>query len=239
MLLDTQYRMRTGISAFPNKAFYRSALQDSPTVSERADPPRSRFYAQEPGTPGFEPTVFISHESPEATYFQSLVNHGEVDIIVDIVGDLLSKNPTLQARDIGIISPYAAQTRLLTDTFEQRAPAALKSLLGAGRAAEVDQVEINTVDGFQGREKLVIILSTVRSNKSGYIGFLTDKRRLNVALTRAQDALFVVGNAATLSMATVSEYRPADVDADAGVWRRYLTWMRERGLVRSISAKSK
>ena len=226
--------MRPCISAFPNQAFYHTALKDSPTVTARSSPPKCRFYAKQPSEEGFEPTTFLSHRHPESKYFQSTINAEEVSIIVDLVGDLLHKNPTLEASDIGIISPYAAQTRLLDEEFKLRAPSALERLLGSHRASEVDRVEINTVDGFQGREKLIIILSTVRSNKSGHIGFLTDKRRLNVALTRAQDALFVVGNESTLSMATLSDWKPVDVDADPSVWRRYLAWLSKHGLVKKV-----
>lgn len=228
--------MRPAISSFPNSAFYLSALQDSVSVGSRPAPPRSRFLnhtsSADSTTLLTEPLVFISHDHPEEFYRQSTLNRGEVDIIVEVVGDLLAQNTTLEASDIGIISPYASQTRLLVDTFAEQAGNHLTPLLGPQRASEVCRVEINTVDGFQGREKTIIILSTVRSNKTGHIGFLTDKRRLNVALTRAKDALFVVGNPRTLKMATTSEWFSADVDADAGVWRRYLAWMEERGLVR-------
>ena len=60
-------------------------------------------------------------------------------------------------------------------------------------------VEINTVDGFQGREKDIIIMSCVRSNDNGTIGFLSDRRRMNVAITRAKHSLFVIGNSKTLN----------------------------------------
>jgi superfamily I DNA and/or RNA helicase len=109
-------------------------------------------------------------------------------------------------------------------------------MLGPERIAELSQVEVHTVDGFQGREKDVIILSTVRSNARGEIGFLTDTRRLNVSLTRARDALFVVGNEETLRKGSISPYGMIDRDADAGIWRRYLAWMGEKGLIRDWSS---
>ncbi|GAA5962773.1 hypothetical protein JCM21900_006498 [Sporobolomyces salmonicolor] len=249
VLLDTQYRMRPSISAFPNLSFYHSALQDSPTVSARPPPPQSRFFSAPSDAPSSStvspsdpprsdeavvPVAFVAHTSPEQSNRKSLLNRAEVDLIIEIVGDLLHRNPTLDARDIGIISPYYAQTRLLTNTFDSGwATSRLRSLLGSARARAAQGVEINTVDGFQGREKKIIILSTVRSNAGGHIGFLTDKRRLNVALTRAKDALFVVGNQETLKMAVRNEWlSEGDSDADVGVWRRFLAWCAERGLVR-------
>jgi ATP-dependent RNA/DNA helicase IGHMBP2 len=90
----------------------------------------------------------------------------------------------LPARSIGVISPYAAQVALLTSEL----------------AAEVDGgLEVDSVDGFQGREKEAIVFSAVRSNVDGNVGFLADARRLNVAITRAKRKLVVVGDSATLS----------------------------------------
>ena len=80
-------------------------------------------------------------------------------------------------KDIGIISPYADQVSLLKNKTD---------------------IEVKTVDGFQGREKEIIIISTVRSNDKGKIGFLSDLRRLNVALTRAKRKLIIIGNKETL-----------------------------------------
>lgn len=237
ILLDTQYRMRPDISAFPNLAFYRSALKDSESVRCKSRPLASSYLSDTSGnSTAPRSTVFLTHSHPEEPYRRSTVNRAEIDMVVSIVGDLLLHNPTLRAADIGVISPYAAQTRLLRDEFvggDRRclAEERLRALLGPTRASEVAHVEVNTVDGFQGREKSVIILSTVRSNRRGHIGFLTDRRRLNVALTRAQDALFVLGNANTLEAAVTNDWPGADQDAEAGLWRRYIGWMRERGLV--------
>ena len=91
--------------------------------------------------------------------------------------------------DIGVIAPYAAQVRLLRDIACQLQPRE------AWR-----QVEIDTIDGFQGREKEAIIISLVRSNAENEIGFLADRRRMNVALTRARRKLVVIGDSSTLGI---------------------------------------
>lgn len=223
--------MRPAISSFPNDSFYQGALRDASIVEERPPPLKSRFLlpqlpealgpsstvsapgstfelggAKSTSSPTVEgepfPVSFVAHSSPESTYRQSLLNRGESDLLITIVGDLLAANPDLVASDIGIISPYYAQMRLVSNSFSSGfASARLGELLGPDRAASVVDVEVNTVDGFQGREKRVVLLSTVRSNRGGWIGFLNDKRRLNVALTRARDALVVVGNEHTLRRA--------------------------------------
>jgi superfamily I DNA and/or RNA helicase len=87
----------------------------------------------------------------------------------------------VRASEIGVITPYAAQVRLLREKLS------------------VEGLEIDTVDGFQGREKEAIVISMVRSNDIGEIGFLSDLRRMNVAMTRARRKLIVIGDSATLS----------------------------------------
>jgi hypothetical protein len=86
----------------------------------------------------------------------------------------------LQPSQLAVIAPYAAQVRLLR-----------QELIAPG-------LEIDTVDGFQGREKEAVLVSLVRSNPRGEIGFLADVRRMNVALTRARRKLIVVGDSATI-----------------------------------------
>jgi superfamily I DNA and/or RNA helicase len=85
------------------------------------------------------------------------------------------------ASDIGIISPYSAQTEYLKSLFKDVSP------------------EISSVDSFQGREKKVIFISCVRSNHEGQIGFLADTRRMNVAMTRAKQLCIIIGDSATLA----------------------------------------
>jgi superfamily I DNA and/or RNA helicase len=83
---------------------------------------------------------------------------------------------------VAVIAPYAAQVRLLREKLP------------------IEGLEIDSVDGFQGREKEAVVLSLVRSNQEGEVGFLSDVRRTNVALTRARRKLLLVGDSATLSV---------------------------------------
>ena len=130
--------------------------------------------------------------------------------------------------------------------------ARLRSQLGDTLFAQLKDIEIKTVDGFEGREKDVIIFSTVRNNVHGRIGFLADKRRLNVGLTRAKRALFIVGNIQTFKHCRGRESSKSNQDDGEDViqgdkgrgmikvskgaesWRRYAEYLLERGLVVSV-----
>lgn len=87
-----------------------------------------------------------------------------------------------------MIAPYTAQVRLITQHLlsHPEKQEAFKDILGPDRAEELEGIEVKTVDGFEGREKDVMIVSMVRCNPGGWVGFLGDWRRLNVALTRAR-----------------------------------------------------
>ncbi|KAI8596140.1 P-loop containing nucleoside triphosphate hydrolase protein [Dissophora ornata] len=111
----------------------------------------------------------------------SKLNRGEAATVVDYVKNLMRSG--VAAEDIAIITPYSAQNALLRQLLKEDYP----------------DIEIGTVDGFQGREKQAIILTLVRSNDSGEVGFLSDRRRLNVAMTRSKRQLCVVGDSETLS----------------------------------------
>jgi len=111
---------------------------------------------------------------------ESRLNPQEATLVARKVYALLQAG--VLAADIAVIAPYAAQARRLRELLP------------------VAGLEIDSVDGFQGREKEAVVLSLVRSNTEGEIGFLADVRRLNVALTRARRKLLVTGDSATLSV---------------------------------------
>ncbi len=176
-LLTKQYRMHPSISKFPNKQFYSSKLIDGVNASSRPAPAGLLW-------PDWDnPVAFIPVEggelvSPDGT---SRENPVEVSWVLKITEDLLEAGE-LTKKDIGIITPYAGQVRAIRNSMDEK----------------LDDVEVRTVDGYQGREKEVIIFSCVRSNPEGNVGFLAEPRRLNVALTRAKRGLIVIGDPATL-----------------------------------------
>jgi len=176
-LLDTQYRMHPSISEFPNSQFYHGELFDGVEGSERPAPTGLLW-------PDWEsPMCFIPIEGDEllSPDGASKENPVEASWVVKILSDFIDGGE-LGVSDIGIVTPYAGQVRAIRDMLPEN----------------MQSVEVRTVDGYQGREKDVIIFSCVRSNKEGNVGFLSDQRRLNVALTRAKRGLVVLGNPETL-----------------------------------------
>jgi senataxin len=111
------------------------------------------------------------------------VAHGSYSDKMDYIGKELRGK-------IGIITPYKSQVRTLKDCIYPK----LRAL-----KLSIDMVEINTVDAYQGREKEIIIISCVRGSQERTLGFLNDYRRMNVAITRAKNFLWVVGNSRTLT----------------------------------------
>jgi Fe2+ transport system protein FeoA len=248
-MLDTQHRMHPRLAAFPNAAFYNGALHDgAPTLAIPAV--QSRFLPAEAGGR----IAFVTHSARETRADKSLVNLGEAALLARIVVDVLVRNAGLRGRDIGIVVPYAAQVRLLRRMLQERESeehAALLALFakeqgGRARAAEAKEIEVHTVDGFEGREKRLILFGSVRNSSStaadaaGSVGFLADVRRLCVALTRAQAALIVVGHLPTWRAARVgaagaellaSAGAPEDAQLGCQMLRRFADWAEQCGAV--------
>ncbi|TKY85896.1 hypothetical protein EX895_005437 [Sporisorium graminicola] len=179
-LLSIQYRMHPEISVFPSKAFYESKLQDGPNMAELTRQPWHKYELT-------RPFKFLSTKAPESPgRMHSIINKEEANVALALYERLRTDYPTENFDyRIGVVTMYKAQVFELKRTFQQR--------YGLDIA---DRIDFNTVDGFQGQEKDIIILSCVRSAaEPRSIGFLSDRRRLNVAVTRAKSNLFVIGNA--------------------------------------------
>ncbi|WP_456450922.1 IGHMBP2 family helicase [Palaeococcus sp. (in: euryarchaeotes)] len=190
-ILRVQYRMNERIMEFPNKEFYGGLLMAHPSVAKHSleDFPLTLSVLEE--SEGWlkkvlippVPLVFIDTlglcEERQRRGSTSRENPCEAEIVAKITKKLLEMG--VKASDIGVISPYDDQIDLLR------------------RMINVEGLEIKTVDGYQGREKEVIVISFVRSNNRGELGFLEDLRRLNVAITRAKRKLIMIGDSKTLS----------------------------------------
>ncbi len=168
--LAEQYRMNERIMRYPSDALYGGKLRAHPAVARHAIDDAPLEVIDTAGR-GFE------EETPPGS--DSKMNAGEAALAASRVRRLLA---LLRPQDIAVISPYDAQVQKI------------RQLL-----ADVPEVEIDTVDGFQGREKEAIVVSLVRSNDEGQLGFVADIRRINVALTRARKKLVVIGDGATVA----------------------------------------
>ena len=178
IMLKVQYRMNEKIMKFPNEEFYEGKLVSAEEVKDKllADfdvkvPTIFKEVLSPYKALGFIDTSHIDafeHQSMGSTSYE---NVKEAEICIKVVEELLKMG--VKHEWIGIITPYKAQVKLLRKLFKERKI----------------KIEINTVDGFQGREKEVIIISWVRANKNKEIGFLEDLRRLYVSITWAKKKL--------------------------------------------------
>ncbi|KAJ8770572.1 hypothetical protein K2173_018063 [Erythroxylum novogranatense] len=183
-LLNMQYRMHPLISLFPNREFYARQIQDAPTVqgnNYQKNFLRGNLY----GPYSF---INIAHGKEEVKDGNSCRNMVEVAVVSDIVARLYKEFITTREKmSIGVISPYKAQVHAIEEKID-------KLNIAKGNFS----VSVRSVDGFQGGEEDVIIMSTVRCNGGGYVGFLANLQRVNVSLTRARYCLWILGNGATL-----------------------------------------
>ena len=203
VMLTTQYRMHPVLREFPSARFYDNRLEDGCSAAER--PPAAGFLWPDWDRPmAFVPVEGVEESDEEG---KSRFNRDEAGMVLDVVNHLLAGGD-LAPHDIGVISPYNGQVRELTRLFE--------SAGGREKGQPYFGLEIKSVDGYQGREKEIIVFSTVRANERGEVGFLADYRRLNVAITRAKRGLVLLGHPKTLR--------------HDGTWRSYLDWVEENQL---------
>lgn len=203
-LLDVQYRMHPDISKFPSAEFYKSRLTDGEGMLVKNERP---WHQQFPLTPYRFFDIVSRHQQNEKS--KSFFNNQEARVALELVEKLIEILPHNQFKGrIGIISPYKEQIRALKDIVQKR--------FGNTILYEID---FNTVDGFQGQEKEIIIMSCVRASETGSVGFLSDIRRMNVALTRARTTLWILGNKNSLKRDKVWSKLIADAEARSFVTR--------------------
>lgn len=185
-LLKLQYRMNDEIMRFPSEWFYGGMLQSAPEVKYRSildfDTPITWVNTEE---------MDCNEEFIGESYGR--INKPEAELTISQLKEYITKigrERFLGERiDVGVISPYKAQVQYLRQLIKEDAFFKPYRQL----------ITVNTVDGFQGQERDVILISLVRANEKGEIGFLGDLRRMNVAITRARMKLIILGNAATLT----------------------------------------
>jgi predicted DNA helicase len=185
-LLKVQYRMNDAIMTFSSKWFYQGELRSDPLVKNRSildlDTPivwintEGQDYNEE-----FISESFGRINKPEAALCME-----QLKAYIEKIG---KERIITEKIDFGLISPYKAQVQYLRQLMKK------DSFFRPFRRL----ISINTVDGFQGQERDVMMISLVRANETGEIGFLRDLRRMNVAMTRARMKLIILGDASTLT----------------------------------------
>ncbi|XP_028415349.1 uncharacterized protein LOC114538372 [Dendronephthya gigantea] len=195
-LLDTQYRMHPCISEFPSTTFYKGKLKNGVTEKDRPIP---KGFSWPDKT---RPLAFVTIlKDTEKRSGRSRKNLKEAEIVKRVVDDVIIAGD-LSKEEIGIVTPYSAQVKLLKEMIQ-------KNYQG---------ISVRSVDGFQGQERELIIFSAVRSNDVGKLGFLDDDKRMNVLLTRARRGLIVIGNGSTLAQ-------------NDSTWKKWVNWMEKEKLI--------
>ncbi|HEX5026949.1 MAG TPA: AAA domain-containing protein [Agriterribacter sp.] len=184
VLLEEQYRMHETIMGFSSDVFYEGRLKAHGTVATHVlfDTDRPLAFVDTAGCGFDEKTEGTSTSNAEEAAF--VLKH-----VAQLVNELGAHYDVENFPSIAIISPYRQQIQLLQDQLQHAT-----SLHPYG-----NKITVNTIDSFQGQERDIVYISMTRSNMENKIGFLSDIRRMNVAMTRARKKLVVVGDSATLS----------------------------------------
>ncbi len=183
--LNIQYRMHPLLAEFPSNMFYEGSLHNGVTIHDR-----QRRDVDFPWPVMDTPMMFWSNLGTEeiSASGTSYLNRTEAANVEKVVTRFFKGG--VQPADIGVITPYEGQRSYIVSTMQNT---------GTFKKENYKEVEVASVDAFQGREKDYIVLSCVRSNDNQGIGFLSDARRLNVALTRAKYGLVIIGNPKVLA----------------------------------------
>lgn len=185
-LLKMQYRMNEQIMKFSSEWFYHGMMESAPSVSHRGilDYDTPMMWIDTAECDGKE--EFVGENFGR-------INRAEAELTLQTLQQYLEKigkqRILEESIDVGIISPYRAQVQLLRKELRKR------EFFRPYRHL----LTVNTVDGFQGQERDIILISLVRSNDGGDIGFLRDLRRMNVAITRARMKLIILGSSETMT----------------------------------------
>jgi len=188
-MLQVQYRMPADIMGFSNTWFYEGKLQAAENTQTHA------FSAEEPVLEWID-TAGSGYTDQQEAESLSTFNPDEARFACTYLNDTVKRIGFARFKQenwtIGLIAPYGAQVRMLRNLiFETFDYPNLKAFS--------DLITIDTVDGFQGQERDLMLISLTRSNEKGEIGFLSDTRRMNVALTRAKRKLILIGDSGTLA----------------------------------------
>jgi len=191
VLLNRQYRMNQIIMGFSNAWFYKGELTADDSVKEQILAHEETAYLNK--CLEFIDTAGCDFEEEQNPETLSYANPKEGEVLFKHLQSLLnaySVQENVVNLSIGLISPYKEQREWLNQHIEEF------SL----NKTKVEELHIKTIDGFQGEERDVIYISLVRSNEKQEIGFLSDERRMNVALTRARKKLVVIGDSSTIGL---------------------------------------
>ncbi|XP_060669321.1 uncharacterized protein LOC132800210 isoform X2 [Ziziphus jujuba] len=210
-LLSVQHRMHPSISLFPNREFYGGQILDGQNVQERS---YSRRFLQDKMY-GCYSFINVAQGKEDFDERHSRRNMVEVAVVSEIVeclykGFVQTKNKVR----VGVISPYKAQVFAIKKKMDKYCKDLHRGF----------SVSVRTVDGFQGGEEDVIIISTVRCNGIGSVGFLSNRQRANVALTRARYCLWILGNEGTL------------VNSNS-IWKKVVNDAKDRGCFHNAHEK--
>ena len=192
-LLKVQYRMNEAIMRFSSDWFYGGQVKSAPQVRHRGILDYDNPFL-------WIDTAPLEEEDDSPVYHEQFVgesfgrvNKAEANLTISTLRDYLEKVGKQrfldEQVDVGVISPYRAQVQYLRSLI--KATPELKPFRRA--------ITVNTVDGFQGQERDIVLISLVRSNAAGDIGFLKDLRRMNVAITRARMKVIILGDVKTLT----------------------------------------